>query len=96
MAYVYTAQEFEEIKTKYAAGVSLETLAEDYNKSVASVRMKLVKAGVYQKAEKPAASTKATSVAKTSSSSGRMSKSALTGLAQRMRIMLRDCGPSPV
>jgi hypothetical protein len=49
MAYKYTDEEFAEIKLAYANQVSLETLALKYNKSVASIRMKLVKAGVYQK-----------------------------------------------
>lgn len=56
--FVYSDSEVTEITTKYVDGVSLETLAQDYNKSVPSVRMKLVKLGVYQKATKPAATTK--------------------------------------
>lgn len=45
--FVYTTSEIAEITVKYRAGVTLEELAETYNKSVASVRMKLVKLGVY-------------------------------------------------
>jgi hypothetical protein len=47
--FVYTDTEVQEITEKYAAGIALDVLAADYNKSVASVRMKLVKLGVYQK-----------------------------------------------
>lgn len=46
--FVYTEVEVAEIVTAYKANTSLEVLAEKYNKSVASVRMKLVKLGVYQ------------------------------------------------
>lgn len=45
--FTYSPQEVQEVTQKYLAGVSLEVLAQDYNKSVASVRMKLVKLGVY-------------------------------------------------
>ena len=47
--FTYTESDIQQIVEKYSAGVSLDTLATDYNKSVASVRMKLVKLGVYQK-----------------------------------------------
>lgn len=50
MAYVYTESELAEVISAYNNGTSLEVLAEKYNKSVASVRMKLVKQGVYKKA----------------------------------------------
>lgn len=50
--FVYTTVEVEEITAKYAAGTPLEVLAETYAKSVPSIRMKLVKLGVYQKANK--------------------------------------------
>ena len=55
--FTYTETEVQEIVKKYQSGVSLDVLATEYAKSVASVRMKLVKLGVYQKAG-------ATSVAK--------------------------------
>lgn len=58
--FVYSDTEITEIVAKYTSGVSLDVLAETYSKSVASVRMKLVKLGVYQKAVKPA-STRTTS-----------------------------------
>jgi hypothetical protein len=58
--FVYTTGEFEEITAKYAAGVPIETLALDYSKSVPSIRMKLVKLGVYNKVVKTA-NTKTTS-----------------------------------
>lgn len=83
MAYVYSVQEFEEIKAKYQTGTSLEILATEYNKSVASIRMKLVKAGIYQK--------QTTSSSKPSSTS----KSALAEEAKRQAILLRDFGPAP-
>lgn len=47
--FVYSDSEIAEIVAKYKAGTSLEVLADAYSKSVASVRMKLVKLGVYQK-----------------------------------------------
>lgn len=58
--FVYTDQEITEIVAKYKANVSLETLADEYNKSVASIRMKLVKLGVYvaKSQSKPSTSTK--------------------------------------
>lgn len=66
--FVYSEQDVKEITEKYSAGVTLEVLAEQYSKSVASVRMKLVKLGVYQKAvAKPATKTGATITAKTPS-----------------------------
>lgn len=45
--FVYTDTEIKEIVAAYKAGTSLEVMADKYNKSVASVRMKLVKLGVY-------------------------------------------------
>jgi hypothetical protein len=56
--FTYSDTEISEITEKYLSGVSLDVLATDYNKSVASVRMKLVKLGVYKKSTttKPAAS----------------------------------------
>ena len=62
--FVYTDSEITEITAKYLAGTALEELAETYNKSVASVRMKLVKLGVYVAKGKTSAATKPT-VAKT-------------------------------
>lgn len=47
--FTYTESDIQQIVKKYSSGVSLDVLATDYNKSVASVRMKLVKLGVYQK-----------------------------------------------
>lgn len=73
--FVYTDTEVQEVIAKYQAGVPLETLASEYNKSVASVRMKLVKLGVYQKATKtPATKTTNTTVVKKPAST---SKSAM-------------------
>lgn len=57
--YTYTDSDVQEIVQKYQSGVSLEVLATEYLKSVASVRMKLVKLGVYQKAVSSSTSTKA-------------------------------------
>jgi len=48
--FTYTETEVQEIVQKYQAGVGLEVLATEYAKSVPSVRMKLVKLDVYQKA----------------------------------------------
>jgi hypothetical protein len=63
MAYTYTEAEFDDVKAMYAADVSLEDIqAKHTSKSVASIRMKLVKAGLYKAAVK--SSTKTTSVAK--------------------------------
>lgn len=58
MAYTYTDQEFADIKQRYEAGETLEQIQVVHpSKSVASIRMKLVKAKVYQ-AQKPASGTK--------------------------------------
>ena len=57
--FVYTDSEIAEIVKKYKAAVSLEQLAAEYNKSVASIRMKLVKLGVYE-AKKASGSSKQT------------------------------------
>jgi hypothetical protein len=45
--FVYTDSEIAEIVSLYKKDTQLETLADRYNKSVASIRMKLVKLGVY-------------------------------------------------
>lgn len=63
--FVYTETEVKEIISKYAEGITLEVLAEEYVKSVASVRMKLVKLGLYKKAEKPTKITTDTGLVKT-------------------------------
>ena len=55
--FTYTDTDVQEIVQKYQSGVSLEVLATEYHKSVASVRMKLVKLGVYQKATTKVSST---------------------------------------
>lgn len=48
MAYTYTDSEFEDITSRYEKGETLESIQVLYpSKSVASIRMKLVKAGVY-------------------------------------------------
>ncbi len=62
--FTYTETETQEIVQKYQSGVSLDVLATDYAKSVASVRMKLVKLGVYQKATTASQSTKSATVTK--------------------------------
>jgi hypothetical protein len=62
MAYQYTDLEFEHIKQMYAKGASLEHIQMEHpSKSVASIRMKLVKAKVYV-AKSPAGATKQDSV----------------------------------
>lgn len=61
MAYVYSTEEFEKISAMYQSGQSLEDIQSLFpDKSVASIRMKLVKAGIYQKQTKTAATVKAT------------------------------------
>ena len=55
--FTYTETEVQQIVEKYSSGVSLDVLATEYSKSVASVRMKLVKLGVYQKAATKVSST---------------------------------------
>jgi hypothetical protein len=60
--FTYTETETQEIVQKYQSGVTLEVLATEYNKSVPSVRMKLVKLGVYQKATTKASSKSDTTV----------------------------------
>lgn len=63
MAYVYTEEEFTEIKRQYANGQTLEEIQSLFpDKSVASLRMKLVKAGLYQKAAPAPKSTRSTQV----------------------------------
>lgn len=62
MAYVYTPAEWASIVMEYNAGTSLDTLATKFNKSVQSLRMKLVKAGIYQKQSKTAAKPETVSV----------------------------------
>lgn len=62
--FTYTETEVQQIVEKYSSGVSLDVLATEYSKSVASVRMKLVKLGVYQKATTSSTSTKAVTTAK--------------------------------
>lgn len=48
MAYVYTEVEFDDIKQRYSDGETLEAIqALHPSKSIASIRMKLVKAGLY-------------------------------------------------
>lgn len=62
--FTYTETEVQQIVEKYSSGVSLDVLATEYSKSVASVRMKLVKLGVYQKATTSSTSTKTVTPAK--------------------------------
>ena len=67
--FTYTDTDVTEIVAKYQSGVSLDVLAVEYNKSVPSVRMKLVKLGVYQKVgttAKPKTSATTVVVEKTS------------------------------
>ena len=53
MAYTYTTEEFTEIARLYASGQSLVDIQSLFSdKSVASIRMKLVKAGLYVAASK--------------------------------------------
>jgi hypothetical protein len=58
--FVYSDSEVQEIVAKYLQNIDLEVIANQYNKSVASVRMKLVKLGVYVAKTKKAATDKAT------------------------------------
>lgn len=46
--FTYSESELAEIVAKYGAGETLDVLALQYNKSVPSIRMKLVKLGVYK------------------------------------------------
>lgn len=58
MAYTYTPEEFSQISQLYQSGKSLEDIQSLFpDKSVASIRMKLVKAGLYVKAVKSAGVT---------------------------------------
>jgi hypothetical protein len=54
--FVYSDSEVQEIVAKYLQNIDLEVIANQYNKSVASVRMKLVKLGVYVAKTKKATS----------------------------------------
>jgi hypothetical protein len=87
--FVYSDSEIQEITAKYAEGISLETLAADYNKSVPSVRMKLVKLGVYQKATKPT-TTKTVSTITTTKKPASTSKSAMLEDFKRAHAMVGD------
>jgi hypothetical protein len=62
--FTYTESEVSEIVAKYAAGETLDVLALQYNKSVPSVRMKLVKLGVYRAAKTSAPSAPGATEAK--------------------------------
>jgi hypothetical protein len=62
--FTYTETDVQELVQKYQAGVELSVLATEYSKSVASVRMKLVKLGVYQKATTNSNSTRSATVTK--------------------------------
>ena len=98
MAFVYTEQEFDQIKSLYAQGTELETLAQQFNKSVASVRMKLVKAGLYQKVTKPTkAATKEPKAATTTIGTlmqGTMTKAKHALLVKEFNLLYRDYGPA--
>ena len=48
----YTAEQTENMIARYEAGESLDSIAEGLNKSVNSVRAKLVREGVYTPAER--------------------------------------------
>lgn len=86
--FTYSDSEISEITVKYLSGVSLDVLATDYNKSVPSVRMKLVKLGVYQKATKTTTTkTVGTVVAKKPAST---SKSAILAEFQRAHQLVGD------
>lgn len=73
--FVYTDAEVSAIIQQYKAGVSLEDMATKYNKSVASVRMKLVKLGVYV-AKSAAKAVTATTTAKPKAATAPRTKSA--------------------
>ena len=76
MAYTYTTLEFDKIKELYANGQTLEDILSLFpDKSVASIRMKLVKAGVYTKPTK--ATAKATATAKPASEPKPTTKTAI-------------------
>ena len=55
--YTYTAEQTKELVTKYQNDETLENLAQLYQTSVPSVRMKLVKLGVYKPSVKTSAKT---------------------------------------
>lgn len=85
--FTYSDTEISEITEKYLSGVSLDVLATDYNKSVPSVRMKLVKLGVYQKATKTTTTKIVGTVAKKPAST---SKSAIVADFQRAHQLVGD------
>ncbi len=61
MAYTYTEAEFAKIKELHLNGQTPDEIQVLFpDKSVASIRMKLVKAGVYTKTAKPATKLEAT------------------------------------
>jgi Zn-dependent peptidase ImmA (M78 family) len=87
--FTYSDNEVTEIVAKYQSGTTLEVLAAEYNKSVASVRMKLVKLGVYQKAVK-------TAVAKGTKTEKPTTKAASkTEIRELFYSCLASVGPAP-
>jgi len=54
----YTPELTEKVKNDYAAGVTIEAIAEATGKTVKSIRAKLVREGVYVAAEKPVKTAK--------------------------------------
>lgn len=87
--FVYSDSEVTEITAKYLAGVTLEVLANEYAKSVPSVRMKLVKLGVYQKQIKPT-TTKTSGTTTTTKKPASTSKSAMLEDFKRAHAMVGD------
>lgn len=72
MAYVYTVKEFEEISKMYENGQTLEDIQSLFpDKSVASIRMKLVKAGLYNKPATPVKRTNPTEAPKPKASTSK-------------------------
>lgn len=93
--YTYTDAEVQEISQKYALGESLETLAELYSKSVQSIRMKLVKLGVYKAkaTAKPGGST--TQKAQVDPKPKLTAKQAAKANRDLFDLMLFEAGPAP-
>jgi hypothetical protein len=83
--FTYSDTEISDITEKYLSGVSLDVI--DYNKSVPSVRMKLVKLGVYQKATKTTATKTVGTAAKKPVAT---SKSAILAEFQRAHQLVGD------
>jgi Zn-dependent peptidase ImmA (M78 family) len=95
--FTYTDSEVSEIVAKYGAGETLEALADLYNKSVQSIRMKLVKLGVYQaKTRAKSAGKSAAAKPETADPKPKLTaKQAAKANLELFDLMMFEFGPAP-